>query len=321
MLTVYALVIGFILDALWGDPLRLPHPVVWMGRAIGAGETRLRRVFSQDGRSQRRAGLILAIILPLASFCISAGLLLVLFLIHPLAAFVAECWMCYQILSARELWRQSMKVYRALRDQGIAAGREAVSRIVGRDTAELDEGGVIKATVETVAENTADGVVAPLFYMVIGGAPLGMAYKAINTMDSMIGYKNEKYLDFGCAAARLDDIANFLPSRLTAFFMIAVSPLIGLSGKGAWRMWRRDRHNHASPNSAQTEAACAGALGVQLAGDAVYFGKTFEKPAIGDATRLIALDDIARANRLMYASSIVALVLFCSARAVLIGIG
>ena len=189
---------------------------------------------------------------------------------------------------------------------------------MGRDTSVLDEQGVARAAVETVAENASDGVIAPLFYLMIGGAPLGMAYKAVNTLDSMVGYKNERYIDFGCASARLDDAVNWIPSRLSALFMIAVCPIVGLDARGAARIWRRDRRRHASPNSAQTESACAGALGLRLAGPAVYFGKLVEKPTIGDASREIEWGDIARATRLMLAASVCALVVFGAARAAVV---
>ena len=209
----------------------------------------------------------------------------------------------------RCLAKESRNVYRSLKTEGLEAGRNAVARIVGRDTAQLSEQGVIKATVETVAENFSDGVLAPLLYMLIGGAPLALAYKAINTMDSMVGYKNDKYLHFGRAAAKLDDVANYIPSRIAALLWIVASPLAGGSLKNAWKIWRRDRRNHASPNSAQTESACAGSLGIQLAGPASYFGKRLEKPYIGDATREIEPEDILRTNRIMIAASVVAVIL------------
>ena len=191
--------------------------------------------------------------------------------------------------------------------------------IVGRDTERLDEKGIIKAAVETVAENTSDGVTAPVMFMALGGAPLGFFYKAVNTMDSMIGYKNEKYADIGRTAAKLDDVLNFIPSRLTALAMTAAAFILGYDGKGAYRIWKRDRLNHASPNSAQTESACAGALGVQLAGDAYYFGELHKKPYIGDKQREIENEDIVRANSLMYGSTIIITVVFAALRSIMIG--
>ena len=215
---------------------------------------------------------------------------------------------------ARRRWRrtglaqESTNVYRQLEKDDLPAARKAVSRIVGRDTEKLTREGVTKAAVETVAENASDGVIAPLFYMMLGGAPLALTYKAVNTMDSMVGYKNEKYLNFGRAAAKLDDAANYLPSRIAALLWIAAAALTGNDAKGAWRIWRRDRRNHASPNSAQTESACAGALGVQLAGPATYFGEYYDKPTIGDAARAIEPKDILRANRMMRVASVLGLI-------------
>lgn len=197
-----------------------------------------------------------------------------------------------------------MKVYRCLKYQTLEEARKAVSMIVGRDTQSLTETGVTKAAVETVAESTSDGIIAPMFYMAIGGVPLMFLYKAINTMDSMLGYKNEKYLYFGRCAAKLDDAANFIPARISGCLMVAAAFLCGLDGKNAWKMFRRDRRNHASPNSAHTESAMAGALNVQLAGDAWYFGKLYKKPFIGDDIRPIECEDICRADRLMYGTAI-----------------
>ena len=213
--------------------------------------------------------------------------------------------------------QESTNVYRELTKPDLPAARIAVSRIVGRDTQALTAEGVTKAAVETVAENASDGVIAPLFYMLLGGAPLALTYKAINTMDSMVGYKNERYLHFGRAAAKLDDIANFLPSRIAALLWVAAAALTGNDARSAWRIWRRDRRNHASPNSAQTESACAGALNVQLAGPAYYFGQYYPKPTIGDAVRPIEPEDIRRADRMMYAESLLALALGLLIRGIL----
>lgn len=307
MFTVAAVACGFVLDALLGDPRRIPHPVVAMGRAIAWLEPRLRVVFPDSPAGKRRAGAVLVAILCAGSFGISAAAVLLAGWLNPVLGFVVEAWLCYQALAACELRRQSQRVVRELADAGLPAARKAVGMIVGRDTAELDEEGVLKASVETVAENTADGVVAPLVYLMVGGAPLGMLYKAVNTMDSMVGYKNDRYIDFGRAAARVDDVLGFIPSRFAALCMVAAAPLAGLSAKGAWRIWRRDRFNHASPNSAQTESAMAGALGVRLAGDAVYFGKLVKKPTMGDALRPIERSDVVRANRLMTIASVLAL--------------
>lgn len=225
--------------------------------------------------------------------------------------------MCYQMLATKSLKSESMKVYEPLVKHDIEKARYAVSMIVGRDTQSLTEEGVTKAAVETIAENTADGIIAPMFYMAIGGAPLMFLYKGINTMDSMLGYKNDRYLNFGRYAAKLDDVVNFLPARISGWLMIAASYLCGLNGKKAYKIYVRDRFNHASPNSAQTEAVMAGALGVLLAGNAYYFGKLYEKPFIGDADRDIVPEDIKRANMLLYATAALGVVAFCGVHALL----
>lgn len=307
MMTLAAVLLGFALDAALGDPRWLPHPVVGMGRIISWAEPRLRSVFPDTPSGRRAAGRVLAFGLPLGSGLVTWCALALAGMLHPALRFALETWLCYQLLATCELRRQSMAVASALTERGLEAGRQAVSRIVGRDTGALDEAGVVRAAVETVAENASDGVVAPLLYMMVGGAPLAMAYKAVNTLDSMVGYKNERYLHFGRASARLDDVVNFVPARFAALCLIVSAPLVGLSGEGAWRIWRRDRARHASPNSAQTEAVMAGALGVWLMGPASYAGRMVDKPTIGDAVRPIQVEDIRRANRLMVAGVLVAL--------------
>ena len=316
-MTILAVAAGFAADLAFGDPRWLPHPVVAMGRAITWAEGRLRGAFPQTSAGTHAAGLVLAVALPLACGLLTWGILHLCGMVHSGLRFVAEAWASYQILAACELRRQSLAVARAFSKGGLVAAREAVGLIVGRDTSVLDEQGVARAAVETVAENASDGVIAPLFYLMIGGAPLGMAYKAVNTLDSMVGYKNERYLHFGRAAAKLDDIANYLPSRIAALLWVAAAALTGNDARSAWRIWRRDRRNHASPNSAQTESACAGALNVQLAGPAYYFGEYYKKPTIGDAVRPIEPEDICRANRMMYAESLLALALGLVIRGIL----
>lgn len=304
---VCAVFLGFCLDLIFGDPDWLPHPVVWMGKCITRLEKRLRATFSKTEKGERQAGAVLAAVLPLGTFFLAGGICLLAAKIHPMLGLAVQSFWCGQALAAKGLADESRAVYRQLEASDLPAARKAVGRIVGRDTQMLTAEGVSKAAVETVAENFSDGVAAPLFYMLIGGAPLALAYKAINTMDSMIGYKNEQYLYFGRAAAKLDDAANWLPSRLAALCFIAVSWVSGGSVTGAWKIWRRDRRCHASPNSAQTESACAGALGVQLAGPTNYFGQRYEKPYIGDALRPIEPRDILRADHMMYAASVLAL--------------
>lgn len=316
----WALPAGCVLDLCFGDPHWLPHPVAAIGKWIGWLEKKLRRALPDTPRGQLAGGAVLAALTPVLAWGISAGLLWGLGRVSPWLALAAESWMCYQILAARCLRDESMAVYRQLKKGDLPAARQAVSRIVGRDTENLDEAGVTRAAVETVAENAGDGVVAPLLYLALGGAPLGFFYKAINTMDSMVGYQNERYLYFGRAAARLDDAANYLPARGAGLAMVAAAWLTpGMDGKNAWRIWRRDRRNHKSPNSAQTESAAAGALGVRLAGDAWYFGKLVKKPTIGDDLRPIEPEDIPRTCRLMLAASLLWALPCLALRALLLG--
>ena len=298
---------GFILDGIFGDPAWLVHPVVIMGKAITALEKFLRKRLPNTPEGERLGGRILAMALPVGTLLITGGVCWLFYRVSPILGFAIELLWCAQALAAKGLAQESTNVYRELVKGDLPASRRAVSRIVGRDTAELTSECVTKAAVETVAENASDGVIAPLFYMILGGAPLALVYKAINTMDSMVGYKNEKYLNFGRAAAKLDDAANYLPSRIAALLWIASAALTGNDAKSAWRIWRRDRRKHASPNSAQTESACAGALNVQLAGPATYFGKYYDKPTIGDAVRAIEPGDILRANKMMYTASLLGL--------------
>lgn len=301
---VIPLAAGFALDWIFGDPYTLPHPIRWIGTLIAKLEAVLRRRF---GAHLRLGGLLLVLTVLTLSAGIPAFLLFFCYRIHYLLGIAVESVLCYYMLAARCLKTESMKVYTAVRNGDVEQARKAVSMIVGRDTAVLDETGIIKAAVETVAENTSDGVTAPICYMMLGGAVLGFFYKAANTMDSMIGYKDEKYLEIGHFAARLDDLLNFIPSRITALYMIVSAFLLGYDGKQAYRIWKRDRLRHESPNSAQTESACAGALGIQLAGDAWYFGKLHKKPCLGDPLRPVENEDIRRANRLMYAASVLML--------------
>ena len=306
------LVIGFLLDAAIGDPHSLPHPIRLIGRLIAALERFVRAHF----KNLTAGGVFLALTVLLLSAAIPFGLLFLCYRLNVWLGAAAESVMCFYMLAARSLYSESMKVYRA---PDTEAARKAVSMIVGRDTAVLDRDGIIRAAVETVAENTSDGVTAPMIFMSLFGAVGGFFYKAANTMDSMIGYKNEKYEKLGRFAARLDDVLNFIPSRLTALIMILSAFLLGYNGKNAWKIWRRDRRKHASPNSAQTESVCAGALGVRLAGDAWYFGELHRKPYIGDDLRPIENEDIRRANRLMYLTSVLTLIFFAGLRAVIFG--
>ncbi len=315
MMTVWAVLGGFVLDALFGDPAWLPHPVVYMGKAISRLEKFLRPRLSKTPQGELLGGAIVAFCLPVGTFLLTGLVCWGAARLHPLLGLAVQMFWCGQALAARGLVQESTNVYKELKKPDLPGARKAVSRIVGRDTAELTAEGVTKAAVETVAENASDGVIAPLLYMLIGGAPLALTYKAINTMDSMLGYKNEKYLYFGRVSAKLDDAANYIPSRLAGLLWVAAAAFTHNDAKGAWKIWRRDRRNHASPNSAQTESACAGALGVQLAGPAYYFGQYYPKLTIGDALRPIEPEDILRANQMMYVASSFALAWGCALRA------
>ena len=317
MMTVWAVLGGFVLDALFGDPAWLPHPVVYMGKAISKLEKFLRPRLPKTPQGELLGGAIVAFCLPVGTFLLTGLVCWGAARLHPLLGLAVQIFWCGQALAARGLVQESTNVYIELKKPDLPGARKAVSRIVGRDTAELTAEGVTKAAVETVAENASDGVIAPLLYMLIGGAPLALTYKAINTMDSMLGYKNEKYLYFGRVPAKLDDVANYIPSRLAGLLWVAAAALTGNSARGAWKIWRRDRRRHASPNSAQTESACAGALGVQLAGPAYYFGQYYPKLTIGDALRPIEPEDILRANRMMVAESILALAIGLGLRVLL----
>lgn len=309
-LTALSVFAGFLLDCLLSDPLSRLHPVVLMGKLISLLERALRPRFPKTPQGERTAGTILALLTPAISAGLGALALLIAWQIHPWAYFALSAFLCWQCLAARCLMTEAKKVVAVLRRGGLDAGRRQVSMLVGRDTENLTGEQVVKATVETVAENTSDGVVAPLFWMALFGAVGGLFYKAVNTMDSMIGYKNDKYLHFGRFAAKFDDAVNYIPARLSALAMIAAAFLLRLDGQNALRIWRRDRRNHASPNSAQTESVCAGALRVQLGGNASYFGKLCEKPTIGDADRPVEGADVFRACRLMYGASILLLLIY-----------
>ncbi len=318
MNVVYAAVLGFLLDLLLGDPAWMPHPVVLMGKLISFLEGLLRKIFPKTPKGEHAAGSVMVIIVLAVTAGLSCGILFLCRKVHPGLRFAAEVIWSWQVLALKDLRLESMNVYKALTTDTLENARKAVSRIVGRDTQALSTEGVTKAAVETVAENFSDGVIAPLFYLLIGAAPLALIYKAVNTMDSMVGYKNELYLHFGRTAAKLDDAANYLPSRISALLLIAVCGCCGGDPKRAWRIWRRDCRKHASPNSAQTESAVAGALGVQLAGPAFYFGKYYDKPTQGDPLRPIDAEDIIRANRMNYLAGALGLLLLCGLRITII---
>ena len=301
-----ALLLGFCIDLLLGDPRWLYHPVQAIGALISHLEPPLRRAFP---RRLRLAGAVLVIAVVAITGIVTGGVLFLLFRLHPVAGFVGETIVCWLILATKSLRTESMKVVKALETGTLDDGRKAVSMIVGRDTEHLSEEEVLKAAVETVAENASDGILAPLLFAAVLGPVGGMCYKAVNTMDSMVGYKNDRYLDFGRAAAKVDDVLNFLPARISGFLM-CLAAYLGFDGKNAFRIFFRDRKNHASPNSAHTEAACAGALGLKLGGTHDYFGKPVVKPTIGDDLRSVRRGDVAAANRLALLTAILALLLF-----------
>lgn len=314
----YALLIGFGLDLLLGDPHALPHPVAGIGKLIERLERLFRRLLPKTKNGERFAGLFVW----LGTVLVASGLpALILILCERVSVYLrltVESIMCYQILATKSLKDESMKVYAALQGGSILDARHAVSMIVGRDTERLDAQGVARAAVETVAENASDGIIAPMLFLAIGGAPLGFFYKAVNTMDSMLGYTEPPYKNIGLVPAKLDDLFNFIPARLSAILMLAAGWLMRLDAKNGWRVFKRDRYQHASPNSAQTESVCAGLLGLRLAGDAWYHGVLHQKPYIGDALREIEPADIPRACRLMYMTAALALVVFAGAKALLI---
>ncbi len=303
---------ALMFELLLGDPHGFPHLVIGFGKLITLLEKTLRPRFPRSPRGEKAVGFVLVFLVILIAFFVPWLLILALKSLSLYLAFAFELFLAWQCLALRSLKKESLLVYQALVAKDLPAARHALSMIVGRDTASLDEAAISRATVETIAENSSDGVIAPLFYLALGGAPLAVLYKAINTMDSMIAYKNARYLHFGFAAAKLDDFANFIPARLTALFMMLAAWPAGFNVTNAWRIFKRDRYRHSSPNSAQSEAACAGALGLRLGGPAAYFGQMISKPYIGEALREIEAEDMVRANRLLYwTTGLFTLVIFC----------
>ncbi|MCQ2552763.1 MAG: adenosylcobinamide-phosphate synthase CbiB [Clostridia bacterium] len=311
-ISLYALLIGFVLDLILGDPRSVPHPIIHIGKLISVSEKFYRKIFPKTVRGENFAGAAIWITVVVISTAVPSAILWICYKISPWLCLVAESIMCWMILATKSLKDETMKVYDALESGDINASRYAVSMIVGRDTAELDDAAVTRAAVETVAENSSDGIVAPMIFMAIGGAPLGFLYKAVNTMDSMLGYVEMPYKNVGLVPAKLDDVFNYLPSRISAFFMLAGGAILGLNVKNGWKIFKRDRYNHASPNSAQTESVCAGLLGLRLAGDAYYHGVLHKKKYIGDELRPIEHKDIPTTCNLLYATAIVSLVVCCA---------
>lgn len=309
-MSILPLLLGYILDLILGDPYNIPHPVRFIGSLISKTETLLRRLFPKTAKGELISGIFMPIIVVGIS---TVGALLILKLaykIHVIVGIIVDSIMCYQMLATKCLKDESMKVYQSLKSGDLELSRKNVSMIVGRDTQNLDVTGVTKATVETIAENTSDGIVAPMIFMALFGSIGGIFYKSVNTLDSMIGYKNDKYLYFGRVSAKLDDLLNYIPSRISAIFVIVATFFLNLDFKSAFRIWQRDCRNHPSPNSAQTESAYAGALNVQLAGDMYYFGKLYHKKTIGDNIRPIQIEDIKTSNKILYVTSLISLI-FC----------
>ena len=310
MMTLGAIVAGFILDLIFGDPHWLPHPICLIGNLIGFLEKNLRRLLAPGKTALLLGGALMVVIVLSLSYAVPYAVLMLAEQVNPWLRFALETIMFYQIFATKCLRDESMKVYTALHNNDLEDARVKLSWIVGRDTKELTAEEVTKGAVETVAENTADGIIAPMFYMFIGGAPLAFLYKGINTMDSMVGYKNDKFLYFGRCAAKLDDVANLIPARITGILMILASYFLNMNAAGAWKIFWRDRYNHLSPNSAMTESVTAGALNIQLGGDHYYFGKLVHKDTIGDNIRPVVAEDIVAVNNLLYMTAVISLLLF-----------
>ena len=301
------------MDLIFGDPHWLPHPICLIGNMIGFLERNLRKLLAPNPTALLAGGALMVIIVLVVSFAVPYYILQLAEAVSPWLRFGLETIMFYQIFATKCLRDESMKVFTALDNNDLADARVKLSWIVGRDTKNLSAEEVTKGAVETVAENTADGIIAPMLYMFLGGAPLAFLYKGINTMDSMVGYKNDKYLYFGRCAAKLDDLANLIPARIAGLVMIIAAFLVGLNGPGAWKIFWRDRYHHLSPNSAMTESVTAGALNIQLGGDHYYFGKLVHKETIGDDIRPVCPQDIMQTNRLLYMTAVVSLILFATA--------
>lgn len=308
MVSLSAIFVGYLLDLLLGDPPHWPHPVRWMGNLINLVQRRVRQI-CQSESALKWGGLWLWFIVVGTTYFVSWAVLQLLSP-FPLLQWCVDVLMIYTILATKCLNDAAMSVYQALKTGTLTDARQKLSYIVGRETNSLNEEQITRATVETVAENSVDGVIAPLFFLFIGGTPLAMAYKAVNTLDSMVGYKTEKYRAIGYVSARMDDVWNVIPARLSWLLLAGAARLLGLDFRQALQIGWRDRYQHKSPNCAWSEATVAGALGIQLGGPNYYFGQLVDKPWIGDARRHIARDDIRTTLRLMYYASGLALVLF-----------
>jgi adenosylcobinamide-phosphate synthase len=307
------LLAAYVLDLIVGDPRSLPHPVVYMGKAISAIERLIRRFVSQP-RSLKRAGVLLPLLVAGGAWGLTALLVGLLSWASPWLGWAAEAWLISTTIAAKGLKEAGLAVYVELRRGDLPAARKALGMIVGRDTAGLDSPEIVRGTVETVAENIVDAIISPLFFALLGGAPLAMAYRAVNTLDSMVGYKNDKYRDLGWASARLDDVANYIPARITALLLTLCAWLLRLDWRGCWRTVLRDARLHPSPNSGYPESAVAGALGIRLGGENVYHGITSFRAYMGDPLRPMEPEDIIVTSRLMLLTSAI-FACFCAALA------
>ncbi|WP_260863469.1 adenosylcobinamide-phosphate synthase CbiB [Citrobacter sp. Marseille-Q6884] len=318
-MTLLAWCVAWLLDFIIGDPQSWPHPVRWIGNFISTVQRVIRRYCHSDSML-RIGGAVMWVVVVGGTWAVSWGVLALAKSIHPWLGWAVEVWMIFTVLAGRCLANAARDVERPLRANNLAESREKLAWIVGRDTSQLQPLQINRAVVETVAENTVDGIIAPLFFLFLGGAPLAMAYKAVNTLDSMVGYKHEKYRAIGMVSARLDDVANFIPARLSWLLLSVAAFLCRQNGSRALHIGWRDRYNHSSPNCAWSEASVAGALGIRLGGPNDYFGERVEKPWIGDAQRDISVDDISQTIRLMWVASTLALVLFIALRWLLVGV-
>ncbi|GDX04537.1 adenosylcobinamide-phosphate synthase CbiB [Buttiauxella sp. A111] len=319
-MTLLAWGAAWLLDYWLGDPPHWPHPVRWIGNLINFMQRKIRQLCKSD-RALKIGGGVLWLVVVGMTWGVSWGVLHLANLVHPWLGWLVEVWMIYTVLAARCLSDAALEVYRALKEGTLAESREKLSWIVGRDTSQLERPQITRAVVETVAENSVDGVIAPLFFLMLGGAPLAMAYKAVNTLDSMVGYKTEKYRAIGYVSARLDDLANYIPARLSWLLLTLAAFCLRANPRQALRIGWRDRYQHSSPNCAWPEATVAGALGIRLGGPNTYFGERVEKPWMGDEQRGVAIDDITRAIQLMMLASLLALLLFAAMRWLTLGIG
>lgn len=318
-MTLLAWVVAWILDRLLGDPHHWPHPVRWIGALITFAQRIVRGCCRSDMALSIGGGLMWLSVVGI-TWGVAWGLLYFAAAIHPAFGWVVEVWMIFTVLAARSLDDAAREVEQPLRESNLEESRKKLAWIVGRDTSQLQLPQINRAVVETVAENTVDGVIAPLFYLLLGGAPLAMAYKAVNTLDSMVGYKHEKYRAIGMVSARMDDLANFIPARISWLLLSLAAWLCRHNALDALRIGWRDRYNHSSPNCGWSEATVAGALGIRLGGPNEYFGQRIDKPWLGDASREITVDDISGTIQLMWVASTLALMLFALVRVIWSGV-